>query len=78
MALFGSYARDDFNEHSDIDILVDVNGRIGIGFISLTHELEDIFKKKIDLGITKRNQIKVSSIGGKEFNTCLKGSLLFY
>lgn len=49
LGLFGSYARDDHNEHSDIDILVDFDGRIGINFISLAHELEDIFKMKIDL-----------------------------
>ena len=47
--LFGSYARGDFNEKSDIDILVDFNGSIGIKFISLAHELEDIFNTKIDL-----------------------------
>jgi predicted nucleotidyltransferase len=49
LALFGSYARGDNHEHSDIDILVDFNGLIGIGFISLAHELEDIFNTKIDL-----------------------------
>lgn len=49
LGLFGSYARDDHNEYSDIDILVDFDGRIGINFISLAHELEDIFKMKIDL-----------------------------
>lgn len=49
LGLFGSYARGDFNEQSDIDILVDFNGRIGIGFISLAHELEDTFNMKIDL-----------------------------
>lgn len=49
LALFGSYARGDNNEKSDIDILVDFNGRIGIEFISLAHDLEDIFKTKVDL-----------------------------
>jgi len=49
LALFGSYARGDNNEKSDIDILVDFNGRIGIEFISLAHDLEDIFNAKIDL-----------------------------
>ena len=49
LALFGSYARGDNHEQSDIDILVDFNGRIGIGFISLAHELEDIFQTKVDL-----------------------------
>jgi len=49
LGLFGSYARGDFNEKSDIDILVDFNGSIGIKFISLAHELEDIFNTKIDM-----------------------------
>jgi predicted nucleotidyltransferase len=49
LGIFGSYARGDFDESSDIDILVDFNGRIGIGFIDLAHELEDLFNHKIDL-----------------------------
>jgi predicted nucleotidyltransferase len=49
LALFGSYARGDNHEQSDIDILVDFNGRIGIEFITLAHELEDLFKTKVDL-----------------------------
>ncbi|MEI9909318.1 MAG: nucleotidyltransferase family protein [Bacteroidota bacterium] len=49
LGVFGSYARGDNNENSDIDILVDFNGRIGIKFISLAHELEDTFRMKIDL-----------------------------
>jgi predicted nucleotidyltransferase len=49
LGLFGSYARGDYNEKSDIDILVDFNDSIGIKFITLAHELEDIFHTKIDL-----------------------------
>jgi len=49
LALFGSYARGDNHEKSDIDILVDFDGRIGIEFISLAHELEDILHAKVDL-----------------------------
>jgi hypothetical protein len=49
LGVFGSYARGDYNEKSDIDILVDFNDRIGIGFIQLAHELEDMFHHKIDL-----------------------------
>ena len=49
LGLFGSYARGDFNEKSDIDILVNFNDSIGIKFISLANELEDIFNIKIDL-----------------------------
>lgn len=49
LGIFGSYARGDNNEKSDIDILVDFNGQIGIGFISLAHELENLFHQKVDL-----------------------------
>jgi uncharacterized protein len=57
MALFGSYARGDFNENSDIDILVDFNERIdGFDYIRLAHELEDALQHKID--IVSRKGIK--------------------
>lgn len=50
MGLFGSYARGDYNEHSDIDILVDFDSRIdGFDYIKIAHHLEDAFKLKIDL-----------------------------
>ena len=50
LGLFGSYARGDFNEKSDIDILVDFKARIdGFDYIKLAHELEDTFNYKIDL-----------------------------
>lgn len=57
LALFGSYARGDYHANSDIDILVDFNGRIdGFDFIRLAHELEDSFNYKIDL--VSRSAIK--------------------
>jgi predicted nucleotidyltransferase len=49
LGLFGSYARGDNSNSSDIDILVDFNGPIGIRFIRLAHELEDLFNQKVDL-----------------------------
>ena len=49
LGLFGSYARNDHNPESDIDILVDFNGRIGMEFISLALDLEDLFLTKVDL-----------------------------
>ena len=49
LGLFGSYARGDYNENSDIDILVDFDGQVGIEFIALANELEDAFHTKIDL-----------------------------
>lgn len=49
LALFGSYARGDYNENSDVDILVDFHESVGIEFISLAHELEDLLQTKVDL-----------------------------
>jgi predicted nucleotidyltransferase len=56
LGLFGSYARGDHNDKSDIDNLVDSNASVGVEFISLAHELEDTFKMKVDL--VSRNGIK--------------------
>lgn len=50
LGLFGSYARGDHNEQSDIDILIDFYDRIdGFDYIRIAHHLEDVFKQKIDL-----------------------------
>lgn len=40
IALFGSYARGDQREDSDVDILVDVDASIGLDFVTLAEELE--------------------------------------
>jgi predicted nucleotidyltransferase len=66
LGLFGSYARGDFDAGSDIDILVDFNGRIGIKFISLAHELEDAFRTKVDL--VSRKGIKPQYLPSVEKN----------
>jgi len=59
MGLFGSYARGDYNEDSDIDILVDFNARIdGFDYIRIAHALEDSFHTKIDLVSRKGVQPK--------------------
>lgn len=50
LGLFGSFARGDFDAHSDIDILVDFKEHIdGYDFIRLAHEFEDLFQQKIDM-----------------------------
>ena len=57
LGLFGSFARNDFDENSDIDILVDFNEKIdGYDYIRLAHEFEDIFKQRIDM--VSRKSIK--------------------
>lgn len=48
-SLFGSYARGDADEHSDIDIVIRPPKGMGIGFIELKIALEDSLNKKVDL-----------------------------
>ena len=49
LALFGSYARNQQTERSDVDILVEVDPAIGLGFVSLADELERRLQQKVDL-----------------------------
>ena len=49
LALFGSYARGDQRDDSDIDILVEFNGEIGWEFFDLADELEKILAHRVDL-----------------------------
>lgn len=49
--LFGSQIRDEAKEGSDIDILVelDYSQPIGLKFIKMKFDLQDILKRKVDL-----------------------------
>lgn len=49
MAIFGSYSRGDYENSSDLDILVEFNDTIGIEFIDLGDEMEKILGLKVDL-----------------------------
>lgn len=42
MALFGSYARGEQQEDSDVDILVDVDPSIGLEFVTLADQIEEL------------------------------------
>jgi predicted nucleotidyltransferase len=49
--LFGSYARNQANDNSDVDILVDLDysKHIGLGFVKMQEDLGEILHKNIDL-----------------------------
>jgi predicted nucleotidyltransferase len=56
LAIFGSYSRNEHNDKSDLDLMVDFHTPIGIEFIDLANELEKILNLKIDL--ISKNGIK--------------------
>jgi uncharacterized protein len=56
MAIFGSYSRNVNSLDSDLDILVEFNDKIGIRFIDLADEIEQIVGVKVDL--VSKNGIK--------------------
>lgn len=49
--LFGSFSRNDADEKSDVDILVDLDysRHIGLGFVSMQNQLEHLLSRKVDL-----------------------------
>ncbi len=49
LGLFGSFARNEQNVDSDIDILVEFNGSVGSEFFVLADELEQQLGTKVDL-----------------------------
>ncbi len=49
LAIFGSYARNEQQEESDLDLLVEFDGKIGSNFILLADELEELLGFKVDL-----------------------------
>jgi len=49
MAIFGSYARMEQNDKSDLDLLVEFDENIGIRFIDLADEIEKLVGFKVDL-----------------------------
>ena len=49
IAVFGSWARGEQTDASDVDILVDVAPSIGLDFVSLAEELETLLGMRVDL-----------------------------
>lgn len=69
IALFGSYARNEQTNDSDIDVLVEFSEPVGIEFVDLIIELENIFQKPVDL--VTRNGLK------SELKSFVEGDLIY-
>jgi len=66
LGLFGSYARGDENQTSDIDILVEFNQKSFDNYMDLKFFLEELFNSKIDLVITDAIKPRLKPIILKE------------
>lgn len=53
MALFGSYARGEQHEGSDVDILVDIDPSVGLRFVELADRLEEMLGERVELVSTR-------------------------
>jgi predicted nucleotidyltransferase len=58
LALFGSWARNEQSENSDVDILVEVDPSIGLRFVTLAERLEAALGRRAD--VVSRRALKPS------------------
>ena len=49
LAIFGYYAMKEQNDKSDVDIIVEFHGKVGIRFIDLADEIEKLLGVRVDL-----------------------------
>jgi predicted nucleotidyltransferase len=54
LGVFGSYARGTATEKSDIDVAVELYGPMGLNFVAMANEIEDLFGVKVDV-VPKRS-----------------------
>ena len=71
-AVFGSFARGEARDNSDIDLLVDIKKNLSLlGFSALKQELQDILQRRVDL-------IEYSQIKPMLKNFILKDAKVFF
>lgn len=49
IAIFGSYARNEQTEESDVDVMVELNGFMGVQFLDMADEIENYLGVKTDV-----------------------------
>ena len=64
IGVFGSYARGEENLDIDIDIAVHINGTMGLNFVAMANEIEEILGIKTD--VISMRSIKPEFLAGIE------------
>ena len=76
IGLFGSFARNEANENSDVDILVQFSEDIGWEFIDLKRFLEESLERDVDL-VTVSFKIRIKRRDIKRCDIPMRRDLLF-
>lgn len=78
IGLFGSYAKDNADDDSDIDVLVKLEFKRGMyqNFCELHKELERIFNRKVDLIEKETFDYKFKNNNVREYKEKIKAEIL--
>jgi predicted nucleotidyltransferase len=49
IGVFGSYARGEATVNSDIDVAIELNGPMGLNFVAMANEIEELLGTKVDV-----------------------------
>ena len=64
LGVFGSYARGEATNESDIDIAVEISAPMGLNFVAMADEIEELLGIKTD--VVSRRSIKPKYLHGVE------------
>jgi uncharacterized protein len=64
LGVFGSYARGEADENSDIDVAVEFSEPMGLNFVAMANEIEELFGIKVD--VVPKRSIKPSCLASVE------------
>lgn len=73
--MFGSYAREEATEQSDIGIAVEITAYMGLNFIEMADEIEALFGIKTDV-VQLGSKTRILAICKKGYDIYVKENLL--